>query len=178
MRFATWDILMAGGYPITGYGTTYMGGHRDPGPFHPDDPRNDLWTLHYQNARSFFAGLQWWKLEPRDDAIHCPQPRSQDHRLELVTSTGKVKLRCPPQTTYWLLAEPGRHYLLYARGVTSDMSIDIAPAISGYSAQLYNPRTGDLTTSDCNIEPDSLRWTPPDEQDWVLQVTNCEAIVK
>ncbi|MBN1558790.1 hypothetical protein JW998_00970, partial [candidate division KSB1 bacterium] len=124
------------------------------------------------------ARLHWWKLQPMDHAITCPQPRGQDHRLELATSRGKVKLRCPPQTTYWLLAEPGRQYLVYARGVTADLSIDIAPAMSGYSAQLYNPRTGDMTTSDCDIEPDSLRWKPPDERDWVLWVTDRETIIK
>ncbi|MBN1465479.1 DUF4038 domain-containing protein [candidate division KSB1 bacterium] len=178
MRFATWDILMAGGYPVTGYGTTYMGGHRDPGPFNPDDPRNDIWTRHYHIARTLLARLHWWKLQPIDEAISCPQPRGQDHRLEFATSTGKVKLRCPPQTTYWLLAEPGRHYLLYARGVTKEMTIDLVPSTNGYRAQLYDPRTGDLTKVDRGLEPASLRWTPPDEQDWVLWVTDRETIIK
>ena len=38
IRHATWDILMAEGYAITGFGSTYLGGHRHPGPFNPDDP--------------------------------------------------------------------------------------------------------------------------------------------
>ena len=43
MRHATWDIIMAGGYVVTGFGTTYFGGHRDPGPFDLDAKKNDVW---------------------------------------------------------------------------------------------------------------------------------------
>ena len=32
IRFASWDIVMAGGYFVTGFGTTYFGGYRDPAP--------------------------------------------------------------------------------------------------------------------------------------------------
>lgn len=31
MRNASYDIVMAGGYFVTGFGPTYWGGYRDPG---------------------------------------------------------------------------------------------------------------------------------------------------
>ena len=77
MRFATWDILMAGGYPVTGYGTTYMGGYRDPGPFNPDDPRNDIWAQHYRLAQRFLPALTGgpWSPWMRPSRIRSHAPR-------------------------------------------------------------------------------------------------------
>ena len=43
IRHATWDIVMAGGYVVTGFGTTYFGGNRDPGPFDVEAERNRPW---------------------------------------------------------------------------------------------------------------------------------------
>lgn len=109
MRHATWDIVMAGAYPITGFGTTYFGGNRDPGPFDLDAPKNQPWEEQYSLIRKFFTQVEWWKLEPHDEILQCTTPRSKD-RPEL-------KQLAPPATTYWCLAEPARQYVIYMRGL-------------------------------------------------------------
>lgn len=53
MRHATLDVLMAGGYVVTGFGGTYFGGHRDPGPFDVDAPRHDDWEEQIGHAKEF-----------------------------------------------------------------------------------------------------------------------------
>ncbi|MCB1122032.1 MAG: DUF4038 domain-containing protein, partial [Verrucomicrobiae bacterium] len=91
MRYATWDILMASGYPIIGYGSTYMGGFRDPGPFNPDDPRNDVWAAQYRIAKHFLSTVEWWKLEPHDDWITSTQARLEHREVPVVTGLERIR---------------------------------------------------------------------------------------
>lgn len=174
MRFATWDIIMAGGYPVTGYGTTYFGGNRDPGPFHPDDPRNKTWTQQYVFAKQVLSGGEWWKLEPNDGAIHCTQPRSKDRRVKVEAGRGQTrKLICPPIRTYWLLEEPGARYVAYGRGVTQAVTIDLGENAEGdYQAIWVGPTTGESKTLARKIHLNkTYEFTPPDESDWVMTIT-------
>jgi hypothetical protein len=175
MRFATWDIIMAGGYPVTGYGTTYMGGYRDPGPFNPDDPRNDIWARQYYLAKDFLAGLEWWKLQPMDDAIHCSQPRLKDRetRVRMSSTRTRMVLR-PPLATYWLLGQPGRHYVAYIRGISEPVTILLGDdAVGSYRAQLFDPRMGALSyLAKKSKLTDSFTFTPPDDRDWVVHLIN------
>ncbi|MFC1634423.1 DUF4038 domain-containing protein [Planctomycetota bacterium] len=175
MRFATWDIIMAGGYPVTGYGTTYMGGYRDPGPFNPDDPRNDIWAEQYRLAKHFLTGLEWWKLQPLDDAIHCSQPRSQDRQIQVRMSPTRTRMvRRPPMTTYWLLVQHGQHYVAYLRGISEPVKILLGNgAVGSYRAQLFDPRTGAMSNLvKTSKHKDSFTFTPPDERDWVVHLIN------
>jgi hypothetical protein len=178
MRYTTWDILMAGAYPVTGYGTTYMGGYRDPGPFNPDDPRNDIWARQYHLAQRFLAGLDWWKLRPMDQALRCAQPRSEDRQIEVrMSPTRTRKVRRPPVRTYWALAEPGRHYVVYARGVTKDISLQLGADAGGeYRARLTNPCTGVMKPiGNRHALAEEFTWTPPDDGDWVLHLATTQA---
>jgi len=171
MRHATWDIIMAGGYPITGYATTYMGGNRDKGPFNVDDPRNDIWERQYHVAQRFLGGLQWWKLQPHDDWISSSTSRSSDRQVRIGTNAGRKRtLRCPPKTTYWLLAEPGKQYLAYVRGLTAKVTVDFGSESVGVrKALLLNLRTGDIKNIiDTTNSKDHFEWSPPDAEDWVL----------
>ena len=61
MRNATWDIVMAGGYVVTGFGSTYMGGHRHPTAFLPEDPKNEPWIAQIGVMKTFFTGFDWWR---------------------------------------------------------------------------------------------------------------------
>lgn len=178
MRFVTWDILMAGAYPVTGYGTTYMGGYRDPGPFNPDDARNDIWARQYHLAKRFLADLDWWKLQPRDEDLRCSQPRGEDRQVKVrMSPTYTRPVRRPPRTTYWLLAEPGRHYVLYARGVTEEITLQLGVHTTGaYRARLTNLRTGAMPPLDHPLTLEAeTQWTPPDAGDWVLHLVNTQA---
>lgn len=165
MRYATWDIVMAGGYPVTGYGTTYMGGNRDKGPFNVDDPRNDIWERQYHVPQRFLAELEWWKLQPHDEWIRCATPRSGDQNVRMDSRS----LLCPPKTTYWLLAEPGNNYVAYVRGLKDKVTIEAGPGV--HKARLLNPRTGRISPVDVEITEARCEWSPPDGQDWVLHLS-------
>src|SRR5262245_27962091 len=107
MRNATWDILMAGGYVVTGFGTTYFGGNRDPGPFDLDAKKNDDWEAQLGHVRRVFLPLGWWKLTPHDELLACDAPRGADGK--------EFGHSVPPAATYWCLAELGKQYILYCR---------------------------------------------------------------
>jgi hypothetical protein len=165
MRHATWDIVMAGGYPVTGYGTTYMGGHRDKGPFNVDDPRNDIWERQYHVPQNFLSELDWWKLQPHDDWITSATPRSSDGNVRL----GSRTLLCPPKTTYWLLAEPGKRYVAYVRGLMGKVAIKLDSEATGVlKARLLDPRTSQAKPVEVKTVDGRCEWSPPDAQDWVL----------
>jgi iduronate 2-sulfatase len=160
MRHASWDIVMAGGYLVTGFGTTYFGGNRDPGPFDLHAEKNDAWEEQIGLLKRLFTDLEWWKLAPHDELLSCETPRGKD-RKEL----GQV---APPTTTYWCLAEPGRQYVVYLRGLKAPVSLKIEGSSKGWSMEQINPRTGERHKLKANDEDGSFRYTPPDEEDWVV----------
>lgn len=146
IRHATWDIVMAGGYIVTGWGTTYLGGQRDPGPFNVDDPRNDAWEEDVQYVREFFTDLEWWKLEPND---------------RLVSGPG----------TEYALAEPGQQYVAYTRGGNSvNLSLGNV-AVETYRVQRFDPRTGTYTDLPNYTGNGTVALTTPDNQDWLFVLT-------
>lgn len=163
IRHATWDIVMAGGYFIIGFGSTYFGGHRHPGPFRVDDPRNDDWEAQVQHVRACFADLAWWRLEPNDGLITASVPRGRDEmRLDVVA---------PPAIAYWALAEPGRQYVFYMRGYSGPYHLSLGePDNETYRIQLYNPRTGELSGLGLSPGKKLKLYSPPDLADWVLIV--------
>jgi hypothetical protein len=70
-----------------------------------------------------------------------------------------------------LLAEPGRQYVAYARGVKEELTLQLGPSAAGdYSIRWYNPRTGQMTSIGTEALNESYTWTPPDSNDWVLHL--------
>jgi hypothetical protein len=163
MRHASWDIVMAGGYLVTGFGTTYFGGNRDPGPFDLDVPKNDQWEEQSGMMKRLFTDLEWWKLEPHDELLKCETPRGKD-RNEL----GQI---APPSTTYWCLAEPDKQYLVYVRGLKQPVTLKLGASSDGLNVEQFNPRTGAREELKANVEDGSFQYTPPDEEDWVVLLT-------
>lgn len=164
IRHAAWDIVMAGGYCVTGFGTTYFGGNRDPGPFNVEAAQNDDWEADVQHIKKLFGGLEWWRLAPRDDLITAGVPRQDDGRNKgLIT---------PPETTYWALAEPARQYVAYVRGHAGPVTLDLAGAARGFRLQQFDPRTGAITDLGPHAGEGPVVYTPPDDRDWVLLVTS------
>jgi hypothetical protein len=146
IRHATWDLVMAGGYFVTGWGTTYLGGERDPGPFHPDDPRNDDWEEDVQHVKTLFTGLEWWRLEPHD---------------ALLDGSG----------TRYCLARIGTQYLAYARG-GGPLTLSLGGAPAGvYAVRLFDPRTGVSSERPAYTGAGPVALSPPDGQDWVFVLT-------
>lgn len=160
IRNATWDICMAGGYVVTGFGTTYLGGGRDPGPFELTAMRNKPWEEQIGHIKSVFGQTQWWKLEPHDELLTCETPRGKDIR--------ELNHIAPPMETYWCLAEPGQQYVVYYRGLKSPLTVNIESKPGPLTATQVNPRTGEHHVLGHAIGRFEIR--PPDEQDWVIQI--------
>lgn len=164
IRHATWDIVMAGGYVVTGFGSTYFGGHRHPGPFHLDDPRNVEWERQVGFVKSLFAGLEWWKLAPHDDLIASAAPRGDD-RVEQGAPA-------PPALAYWLLAEPGKTYVAYVRGRRGAFKLTLAgDSKTTYRLRQFDPRTGVFAEVGKHAGGGMIFYSSPDDQDWVFLAT-------
>ena len=119
MRDASYDIAMAGGYFVTGFGSTYWGGYRDPGHFNPDNLKHQPWIEDAQHLRALFTGLEWWKLAPHD---------------EYVSGAG----------TAYCLASPASQYVVYVRRAGTPIVLSM-PRQSGnarFDVQRFDPRTG------------------------------------
>lgn len=146
-RRASWMMPMAGAYFVTGFGTTYFGGHRDKGPFDPDAAQNKPAETDLAHLRAFFTALNWWRLAPHDG---------------LLTAEGdKAVASC--------LAEPGKTYVIHAsaaRKVTVKLSD--SPAAAVWKVERYDPREGKFTALDQHAGNTPLTLTPPDDQDWVF----------
>jgi hypothetical protein len=163
MRHATWDIVMAGGYVVTGFGTTYFGGNRDPGPFDLDAKKNDVWEAQLGHVRRVFLPRQWWKLKSHDELLACPTPRGKEGR--------EFNQTVPPATTYWCLAEPGKQYIVYARGLKEPVTLQVDSSQGPLTATQFDPRTGQRKDLGNVGGKDRFEFKPPDEKDWVVLLT-------
>jgi hypothetical protein len=162
IRNASWDIVLSGGYFVTGFGTTYFGGFRDPGAFDVDAAKNDDWEIQAGIIKQFFSKVEYWKLKSHDELLTCTTPRSKDEK--------QLNKLAPPSVAYWLLAEPGRQYMIYTRGVTEKIYLSMEKeTMVRYIVKLFNPRTGEFNSinESCDLTG-SFAWTPPDNNDWVL----------
>jgi len=166
IRFATWDIAMAGAYFVTGFGTTYFGGNRHPGPFAVDAVENDVWEEQVQHVRRLFADLPWWRLEPVDDRIRCAIPGSGD-RGHVVPWRGRnIERATPPAVAYWALADEESTCVLYARGL--DVPLQITLGAGGrFRTRLFDPRTGAFRDAGTH-GGESISFVPPTTEDWIL----------
>ena len=164
IRHATWDVVMAGGYVVAGFGSTYFGGNRHPGPFNVDDPRNDDWEEQIQHVRKLLTGLPWWRLEPRDELLEAPIKRSADRQAGGVIA--------PPETAYWVLSDPGRQYVAYVRGVDGPVQLSLGNhGDRAYEFSQFDPRTGKFSEPAAHRRKAQIEYSPPDARDWVLVVT-------
>ncbi len=166
IRHASWDIVMAGGYLVTGFGTTYFGGHRDPGPFHVDAEKNDIWESQVQHLRQLFESLQWWTLCPADEAIASDIPRSQDRRRRVDHNGRTLSIRAPPATAYWLLADAGDTYVAYIRGCGAPVRITAEPG--NYVVRQFDPREGRFEELGIAKVDGEYAYSTPDERDWLI----------
>ncbi|MEO1402671.1 MAG: DUF4038 domain-containing protein [Cyanobacteria bacterium J06635_1] len=147
IRHATWDIVMAGGYFVTGWGTTYHGGYLDPGPFDPNASKNHDWEEDVQHIHKFFTELAWWKLNPHNELLKGSGPR-------------------------YALAEIGEQYVVYTRDSGKRILLSLgSQEASAYSVKLFNPRTGAYASLADYTGNDSVLLSPPDSQDWAFVLT-------
>lgn len=171
MRHATWDIVMAGGYFVTGFGTTYFGGHRDPGPFDLDAQQNDVWEAQIQHIRALFTSLDWTRLQPADDRIKMDEPRGKDTSEIHTKGSKRERTTAPPTLTYWLLADSGATYLAYVRGSTEKVTVRLGAKAKGrYEARLFNPRDGKYVDHGEHSIDDAFTFKALDKKDWVMKL--------
>jgi hypothetical protein len=160
---------MAGGYFITGFGSTYFGGLRNPGPFDVDAPQNALWESQVQQVKQLFTDLDWWRLEPRDDLVSASVKRGEDRQIEHESYTRP--LLAPPEVTYWALAEEGRQYVCYVRGVSGKVTLSLRQGTGRtYQLRQFDPRTGEYREIGIQKRGDRIEYTPPNAWDWVLVI--------
>jgi hypothetical protein len=167
MRHATWDIVMAGAYFVTGFGSTYMGGLRHPTPFLPDDPKNAPMAAQLGNVKQFFRTLEYWKLEPHDELLSSEAPRTADRTTQVKVGDRHLTRTQAPATTYWCLAEPGRVHVIYVRGTKQPVRVEVT-AGGGWKATRFDPREGKSEATTVKIENGSAVLGTPDERDWVF----------
>jgi hypothetical protein len=171
-RHATWDILMGGGYVVSGFGSTYMGGARNLGPFAVDAPQNDDWEAQIQHIPALFRETAWWKLAPRNDLLSAPVAQSEERQV--------YGQPAPPVTAYWCLAEPGEQYVLYVRGLSVEVCLSLdAPAgtyaAGTYAVRQFDPRTGAFTDLGLRQRTERFAYRPPDERDWIVLLQRRDA---
>lgn len=167
IRAATWDILMAGAYIITGYGSTYFGGHRHPGPFNLNDPANEIFEEQIQHAIRFWKERDWWTYAPADNRISAKTPVGPDE-VRHFTSNGTPRTQpSPPAVAYWAMRSPGS-LIAYTRGLSEEVTLDLS-GLSLSTARLYDIRTGAWSDLDAP-SGDAYTFTPPDASDWVVVV--------
>jgi hypothetical protein len=145
---------------VTGFGTTYFGGHRDPGPFDVDAAINDPWERQIGYVKQVFSGLAWWQLEPHDELLRCSTARTNDTR--------ELKRTRPPRTTYWCLAQAQRQYLLYLRGVRKSVTLSLEDTSVALRARQFNPRTGEFIDLKGSVPQRDYAYLPPDAEDWIV----------
>jgi len=146
MRHASWDVAMSGGYLVTGFGSTYYGGWRDPGPFAPEAPKNLDFEDDIQHLRAFFEKLEFWKMEPADHLV------SVDKGIA------------------WGLAECGRQYAVYVREAES-VRVNLAGILGKATVQCFDPRTGERSSLPDARGGGVVSLNVPDKQDWVFLIT-------
>ncbi len=173
IRHASWDIAMAGGYLVTGFGTTYFGGNRDPGPFNLHAETNDPWEKDIQHLRTFFTAIPWWTLQPHDEWIKGPFDRDADGTNRSQRADDRpVSVIAPPRRTYWLLADPGKTCVAYVRGGEGPFEIQVQqPAPRNWDARLFDPRSGHSQPHEVDSTPQTLHFQVPDPRDWLLLLT-------
>ncbi len=167
IRAASWDIVMGGGYFVTGFGSTYFGGYRHPGTFDLELAANDQWEYQAPQIKRFFSRLEWWKLVPADRLLASEEELGAD-RVRRTEQRGTPRnVVQPPERAYWALMEPGNVYVVYLRGVSRPVELFIEAVAGDFSLQRLNPRTGELSELDRQFIADSIEIIPPDEKDWV-----------
>lgn len=168
IRHASWDIVTAGGYFVTGFGTTYFAGHRDPGPFDVDAEKNDIWEEQTQYIPKFFTGLPWWKLVPADELLSADKARSGDNLGRVKQGNRTVSGIRPPDTTYWAMTIPSETYVLYVRGLDDAVRLELDSREGDFRVRLYNPREGTYKELEKARIKTDYRFRPPTAEDWIV----------
>jgi hypothetical protein len=68
------------------------------------------------------------------------------------------------------LAEPGAQYVIYARGMTGEVTLDLDAPAGDYAVRQYDPCTGQYRDLGEQRGVTTFVYSPPDVQDWVVML--------
>ena len=142
-RRASWVIPMAGAYFVTGFGSTYFGGRREPGPFLVDNPRYADALADLDRLHRFFTALTGGLLEPRDELVRA------DGGYAYCLSDGKSIC------------------VVYVSG---GRGADLELPRGRFVISRFDPRTGESVQLP-PASGRSVRLEAPDNQDWVFRAS-------
>lgn len=147
IRKASWEIAMAGGYFITGFGSTYFGGERNPRGFNVDDVKNKPWEVQAGFLKQIFTQMEWWKLRPDNRTVSSKENR------------------------HWVLSEPGRQYLVYFKSQRFPFKI-VSGSLKGKKVQIRKINPSNIETVDYESTPsgNEVEIEAADGNDWVYLI--------
>ena len=151
MRAISWEIAMAGGFLVTGWGSTYFGGLRHPTAFGCDaDPGNGAWDEQVVHLKTLFERLPWWRLDPHDELLRGEAAHA------------------------YCLAESGGCHVAYVQGAADGIRLGLLGEPDLNRAELFDPRSGASQPITLTPDPEQGVVLPlPDEQDWVVIIDGC-----
>ena len=144
-RRVAWEVCMAGCYQTTGETANRGTGFPpDSGGGWVNGRGDDAMTMlqGYGHLVAFFAGLPWWRMEPRNDLVGAPA---------------------------LCLAGPGMVYAVYLPS-SRQVTVKLEGPLS-YRARWFNPCTGAWSKLADATGPQWTSPLPPGEGDWVLLLT-------
>lgn len=184
-RHATWDVVMAGNYPVMAFADTYLGGLGHVGTFGSDSVAQQANLNAVAVLRHFFEEVvpngngrgEWTWIKPfhrtfrADTLIRADLGRSNDGPNHT-----------PPAIMHSALAKEGKGFtaVVYMRGQARPHRLtplhdplDPGPKLGErlHSIHRFNPRTGEYVHErDIRGASPTLTLIPPDTQDWVFVV--------
>jgi hypothetical protein len=146
-REKTWDIYMAGGYPVPGFGSTYRGGLRDVATFNGDEDGEaddeDRFAAYCGYIKDVFTSVDFTLLSPVTDILDG-------------------------ESTRYCLANPGQAYIVYTHGSSSAVTLRV-PAAS-YRYRCKDLRNGEWTDWTPTGTVSSVSLTPGSSEDWAFVI--------
>jgi hypothetical protein len=169
MRFSSWDLVMAGAYFVTGFGTTYFAGYRDPGNFDVDAAKNNEWESQIGLIKKFFESIDFTALTPADELLSSGVPRGGDRQSRETLPDGRpLNILRPPAATYWALSDFSNTYVVYLRGLSEPVNLYLGARPGKFTMRWFNPRTGEYTETKSQDIGSEYSMRPPDTSDWVV----------
>ena len=74
----------------------------------------------------------------------------------------------PPVTTYWAMATPGETYLVYVRGMTEPIELELGSRPRRFAIREFNPRNGDFRRVGEQEVSGKYTYRATDANDWVV----------
>lgn len=136
LRRTAWDIVMAGGYQDTGESTrqgTNVWPDTGGGWFNGRGDDTMTMLIGYGYMYDFFTSFQWWKTNPHDELVN---------------------------NGAYCLADPGNIYVIY---LPHAGKVDVQLKSGRYSAEWFNPRTGERIQIP-DVYASEGKWNSPDPE--------------